>query len=56
MTGDYNAYGAEDPVRTLEAAGWTDLDADNGETSYSFGGLAGSLDHVFANAGRPRRW
>ena len=50
MTGDYNAYGAEDPVRVLEAAGWANLEPTNGESSYSFGGLAGSLDHVFANA------
>ncbi|WP_374454779.1 ExeM/NucH family extracellular endonuclease [Nocardioides sp.] len=49
MTGDYNAYGAEDPVRTLEAAGFTNLKPADGTTSYSFGGLAGSLDHVFAN-------
>ncbi|CUR61263.1 conserved exported hypothetical protein [metagenome] len=49
MTGDYNAYGAEDPVRTLEAAGFTNLEPADGSTSYSFGGLAGSLDHVFAN-------
>ena len=39
----------EDPVTTLEGLGWNPLDADNGETSYFFGGLAGSLDHVFAN-------
>ncbi len=49
MTGDYNAYGAEDPVRVLEDADWTNLEPINGESSYSFGGLAGSLDHVFAN-------
>ncbi|MDR7255526.1 5'-nucleotidase, partial [Nocardioides sp. BE266] len=49
MTGDYNAYGAEDPVRTLEAAGFTALEPENNQASYSFGGLAGSLDHVFAN-------
>ncbi|MEO5664353.1 MAG: ExeM/NucH family extracellular endonuclease, partial [Nocardioides sp.] len=49
MTGDYNAYGAEDPVRVLEDADWTNLEPTNGESSYSFGGLAGSLDHVFAN-------
>lgn len=49
MTGDYNAYSAEDPITTLEGLGWNPLDAENGETSYFFGGLAGSLDHVFAN-------
>ncbi len=49
MTGDYNAYSAEDPITTLESQGWTALEPENGETSYFFGGLAGSLDHVFAN-------
>ncbi len=49
MTGDYNAYSHEDPVQTLEAAGWHNLEPQNGEASYSFAGLAGSLDHVFAN-------
>lgn len=49
MTGDYNAYSEEDPVRTLETAGFTNLEPDDGQKSYSFGGLAGSLDHVFAN-------
>ncbi|CAM3528320.1 ExeM/NucH family extracellular endonuclease [Nocardioides zeicaulis] len=49
MTGDYNSYSQEDPITTLEGLGWNPLDADNGETSYFYGGLAGSLDHVFAN-------
>ncbi len=49
MTGDYNSYSAEDPITTLEGFGWNQVDSDNGETSYFFGGLAGSLDHVFAN-------
>lgn len=49
MTGDYNAYSHEDPVQTLEADGWHNLEPENGEASYSFAGLAGSLDHVFAN-------
>ena len=49
LTGDYNAYSKEDPVLTLEDAGWHELAPDNDEKSYAFGGLMGSLDHVFAN-------
>ena len=49
MTGDYNAYSNEDPILDLEAKGWHELAPDNGEKTYSFGGLAGTLDHVFAN-------
>ncbi|GAA1144721.1 ExeM/NucH family extracellular endonuclease [Nocardioides aquiterrae] len=49
LTGDYNAYSKEDPVLTLEDAGWHELAPDNHQKSYSFGGLMGSLDHVFAN-------
>src|SRR5699024_976061 len=41
MTGDYNSYSQEDPITTLEGLGWNPLDADNGETSYFYGGLAG---------------
>ena len=51
LTGDFNAYSKEDPVQVLEAAGYTNLESDQaGEESYSFSGLSGSLDHVFANA------
>jgi len=50
FTGDFNSYSAEDPVQVIEAAGFTNLKPSNGETTYSYGGLAGSLDHVFANA------
>lgn len=49
LTGDYNAYSHEDPILTLENAGWHELAPDNHEKSYAFGGLMGSLDHVFAN-------
>ncbi len=49
LTGDFNSYSAEDPVQVIEAGGFTNLKPSNGETTYSFGGLAGSLDHVFAN-------
>ncbi|MFA6577137.1 MAG: 5'-nucleotidase C-terminal domain-containing protein, partial [Nocardioides sp.] len=49
LTGDFNAYSMEDPVQIITGGGYHDLHADNGETTYFFGGLAGSLDHVFAN-------
>ncbi|MDN4174146.1 ExeM/NucH family extracellular endonuclease [Nocardioides sp. SOB77] len=52
LTGDFNAYTEEDPVQVLEESGWTALEStdDADEESYSFQGLYGSLDHVFANA------
>ncbi len=52
LAGDFNAYAAEDPVRTIEAAGFTNLNyaLNGGEATYNYDGLDGSLDHVFANA------
>ena len=51
MTGDYNAYSMEDPVQKLEEKGYTNLESDTAdEYTYNFGGMDGSLDHVFANA------
>ncbi len=49
LTGDFNAYSHEDPMLALEDAGWHELESDNGEKSYSFGGFSGSLDHALAN-------
>ena len=51
IMGDLNAYTQEDPLQTLQAAGYTDLGSkfDPSEATYSFNGLAGSLDHVLAN-------
>ena len=49
LLGDFNAYSHEDPVVDLEEDGWHELAPDNGLKSYSFGGLAGTLDHAFAN-------
>ena len=49
LTGDYNAYAMEDPVQLISDAGYHDLHPANDEKTYSFGGLAGSLDHAFAN-------
>jgi 5'-nucleotidase len=52
MTGDYNSYTMEDPLRILYDDGWTDLNSyyDTGKQSYSFSGMNGSLDHVLANS------
>ncbi|MCW2815779.1 MAG: hypothetical protein JWN84_3234 [Nocardioides sp.] len=51
LTGDFNAYSEEDPVRALEEAGFGLVESTTpGDYSYSFSGLSGSLDHVFGNA------
>ncbi|HJB63715.1 MAG TPA: ExeM/NucH family extracellular endonuclease [Candidatus Microbacterium pullistercoris] len=52
LAGDFNAYAAEDPVRAIEADGYTNLNyaLNGGEATYNYDGLDGSLDHVFANS------
>jgi hypothetical protein len=53
LLGDFNSYAKEDPVRTLEAAGYVSLAAKFlGEAAYSFqfAGQSGTLDYAFANA------
>ncbi len=51
LLGDFNSYGAENPLVALETAGYTNLNtAFSQETTYVFDGKVGSLDHVFANA------
>jgi predicted extracellular nuclease len=52
LSGDFNAYTREDPVQVLADAGYTDIGSHEspGEHTYLFGGVVGSLDHVFANA------
>ena len=51
IMGDLNSYTQEDPLQTLYQAGYTDLGSkfDPSEATYSFDGLAGSLDHVMAS-------
>ncbi|MBD8869842.1 ExeM/NucH family extracellular endonuclease [Nocardioides donggukensis] len=50
LTGDFNSYTMEDPLQELYADGYTKIESDTpGEVTYSFSGLAGSLDHVLAN-------
>ncbi len=48
LTGDFNSYDQEDPMRVLYDAGYVNL-APEGEYSYAFGGMVGSLDHVLAS-------
>lgn len=51
LGGDFNSYAMEDPLRILYDAGYADVEQKfgNGEYSYSFSGLSGSLDHVLVN-------
>ena len=59
IIGDLNAYGAEDPIDVLAAAGYVDLvgarltEAD--QYSYVFAGQAGYLDHALASEGLAKR-
>ncbi|HEY0167975.1 MAG TPA: ExeM/NucH family extracellular endonuclease [Jatrophihabitans sp.] len=57
LAGDFNAYGKEDPLDVLSAAGYTDVEQHyaHGEYSYSFSGLSGSLDHILVNANALQR-
>ena len=52
IIGDLNSYAAEQPIQTLQAAGYVDLvDALGGSTSYSyvFDGQLGYLDYALAS-------
>ncbi|MFN3259064.1 MAG: ExeM/NucH family extracellular endonuclease, partial [Pikeienuella sp.] len=52
ILGDLNAYAEEDPIRALEAAGFTDIaGALLGDDAYSFvfDGQIGTLDYILAN-------
>ena len=52
ILGDLNAYAQEDPIKALEAAGFTDIaGALLGDDAYSFvfDGQIGTLDYVLAN-------
>lgn len=53
IIGDLNAYSQEDPITTLEGAGYVNLTADLDDAdrySYVFEGAAGVLDHAFGTA------
>lgn len=50
LTGDFNAYTKEDPLRVLAEAGYTDLASTlTGEQTYVYDGKVGSLDHILAS-------
>ena len=50
LTGDFNSYTQEDPMQVLYDAGYQAIGSDTpDETTYSFQGMSGSLDHVLAN-------
>jgi len=49
LTGDFNAYDQEDPIKVITDAGYINQEAKSGEYTYAFGGTVGSLDHVFAS-------
>lgn len=56
LAGDFNSYAKEDPMVVLEEAGFTNVtDELSDEDTYQFGGLLGSLDHVFASPSAARR-
>lgn len=57
LVGDFNAYTQEDPLQVLYDAGYVDAASElaPGQYSYSFSGLAGSLDHVLLNAAAAER-
>ncbi len=51
IIGDLNAYGKEDPIRTITANGYRNLIAEKigpNAYSYGFGGEVGYLDHMLA--------
>jgi len=52
LLGDFNSYAHEDPVTTLAAGGYTDLETsfDPNTYSYLFSAELGHLDYGFANA------
>ena len=50
LTGDFNSYAQEDPVKVIEDAGYLNVPSKfTDKQTYLFGGLIGSLDHVFAS-------
>ena len=49
LLGDYNCYRYEEPIQTIVKAGYADMLTDSLEYSYSYHGLCGSLDRVFAS-------
>lgn len=49
LLGDFNAYTEEDPMQVFYEAGYRNIGKEmTEESTYLFGGLTGSLDHVLA--------
>ncbi|MGB3409380.1 MAG: ExeM/NucH family extracellular endonuclease [Jannaschia sp.] len=53
VLGDFNAYAREQPIDTMKAAGFTNLEEvfNPGASSYVFDGQTGTLDYAFASTG-----
>ena len=50
LAGDFNSYTMEDPMQVLYGEDYEAIESDTeGEETYSFSGLSGSLDHVLGN-------
>lgn len=51
LVGDFNSYSEEDPMHVLYKAGYTNANTAyaEGQYSYSYQGMSGSLDHVLFN-------
>lgn len=54
LIGDFNSYSQEDPIRALADAGYRNA-APADQYSYTYDGLAGSLDHVLLNKAAAKR-
>jgi 5'-nucleotidase len=51
LVGDFNSYTQEDPMQVLYQNGYVNQPSDDPkDTSYEFGSMAGSLDHVLTNS------
>ncbi len=50
LLGDFNSYGMEDPIRTLEAAGFVDVIETLDDYTYTFDQRNGNLDHGLVSA------
>ena len=50
LMGDFNSYGMEDPIRTLEAAGFVDVIETLEDYTYTFDQRNGNLDHGLVSA------
>ena len=49
LTGDFNSYTHEDPMEVMYEAGYVNQGEKDGDYSYVFSGLSGSLDHILAS-------